>query len=81
MIRITSETERQEAVIRFVKEQISELEKCIMECDYSENVNGELVYEPGCYPEEKRQYQQEKRRWDILLDMLTGEAPFSVPEW
>ncbi len=81
MIQVKTEADRREAAIRFVKDQIAESERCISECDYSEDVNGERVYMPGCYADEQYQHRQEKHRWEIMLRLLTNEAPFSVLEW
>lgn len=81
MITVKTEAERKPAAIAFVKSQLEELERNIKECDYVEDVSGNLIYEPGSYPEEKREYQHEKRQWEIMLDILTNEAPFTMLDW
>ena len=81
MITVKTEAERKPAAIAFVKGQIEELDRNISECDYVEDVNGNLIYEPGSYPDEKRQYQHTRRQWEIMLDLLTNEAPFTMLDW
>ena len=81
MISVKTDADRREAAIRFVKDQIAELEREIGGCDYTEDVYGEPVFSPGCYATEQYQLRQEKRKWDIMLELLTWKAPFSVLEW
>ena len=81
MITVKTETDRKQEAIKFVKGQIEELDRNIGECDYVEDVNGNLVFMPGSYPDEKREYQHEKRQWEIMLNLLTYEPPFTMLDW
>ena len=81
MITVRTEAERKPAAIAFVKNQIEELDRNIGECDYVEDVNGKLVFMPNSYPDEKREYQHEKRQWEIMLDILENEPPFTMLDW
>ena len=81
MITVRTEAERKPAAIAFVKSQIEELDRNIGECDYVEDVNGKLVFMPNSYPDEKREYQHEKRQWEIMLDILENEPPFTMLDW
>ena len=81
MINVKTENERKPAAIAFVKSQIEDLDRNIKDCDYVEDVNGNLVYMPNSYPEERREYQHEKRQWEIMLDLLTNEPPFTMLDW
>ncbi len=53
---ITTEQERTAAAIRYAEEQIRDLQSAVRLCDYAEDIDGNLVYEPGSYPEEKREF-------------------------
>ena len=81
MITVKTEKERKPAAIAFVENQIEELDRIIRSCDCVEDVNGNLIYEPGSYPLEKREYQHIRRQWEILLDLLTNEPPFTMLDW
>ena len=81
MITVRTEADRKQEAITFVKNQIAELERNIKECDYVEDVNGNLEYMPNSYPDEKREYQHEKRQWEIMLNLLTYEPPFTMLDW
>ena len=75
-MRITTEQERTAAAIRYAEEQIRDLQSAVRLCDYAEDVDGNLVYEPGSYPEEKRELSAQLRDWEKLLSLLTGNLPF-----
>ena len=47
------------------------------QCDWSEDVDGNPVYEPGCYALEKRELSAYLREWEKMLSLLTGDLPFS----
>lgn len=81
MITVKTEADRKPAAIAFVKSQIEELERNIKECDYVEDVSGNLVFMPNSYAEEKRLFQHDKRQWEIMLDVLTNEPPFTMLDW
>ena len=81
MITVKTEAERKPAAIAFVKGQIEELDRNIRECDYVEDVSGNLIYEPGSYPDEKHEFQHTRRQWEIMLNLLTNEPPFSMLDW
>lgn len=81
MITVRTEADRKQEAITFVKNQIAELERNIKECDYVEDVNGNLEYMPNSYPDEKREYQHEKKQWEIMLNLLTYEPPFTMLDW
>ncbi len=81
MITVRTEADRKQEAITFVKNQIAELDRNISECDYVEDVNGNLEYMPNSYPDEKREYQHEKRQWEIMLNLLTYEPPFTMLDW
>lgn len=81
MITVKTEADRKQEAIKFCKEKIEELDRSIGECDYIEDVNGKLVYMPNSYPDERREYQHEKRQWEIMLNILTYEKPFTMLDW
>lgn len=81
MITVKTEAERKPAAITFVKGQIEELDRNIRECDYVEDVSGNLIFQPGSYPDEKREFQHTRRQWEIMLNLLTNEPPFSMLDW
>ena len=81
MITVKTEADRIKEAISFAKNKIEELDRNIGECDYVEDVNGKLIYMPGSYPDEKREYQHERRQWEIMLDLLTNEPPFTMLDW
>ena len=80
-VTIRTEQERMDAALSFVKEQISELQMGINGCDYYEDVNGNMVYEPNSYVAEKKELEAEKRKWEIMLDIMTRERPFTILGW
>ena len=51
---IRTEGERIEIALEYIKRQIEELQREINGCDYYEDVNGNMVYEPNSYAAEKR---------------------------
>ena len=77
---ITTEQERLQASEAYAQERIRDLRAAISQCDYSEDVNGYPVWDPGCYPEEKREYTARLREWEKMLGLLTGNLPFSTPD-
>ena len=81
MISVKSESERIEATKTFINQSIEELEREIKGCDYEEDPNGSMVYSPDCYSYEKRLFEAEKNKLEIVLVLLTREVPFSVMEW
>lgn len=81
MIMVKSEADRKQEAIKFIKSKIEELDRDIADCDYVEDVNGKLVFMPNSYPDERREYQHEKRQWEIMLDIMTRETPFSMLDW
>lgn len=81
MITVKIEADRIKEAISFAKNQIEELDRNIRECDYIEDVNGKLVYMPGSYTDEKRGFQHEKRKWEIMLNLLTYKPPFTMLDW
>ena len=81
MISVKTEAERKQEAIKFCKSQIEELDRNIVECDYIEDVNGKLIYMPNSYPDERREYKPEKRQWEIMLNLLTDEIPFTMLDW
>lgn len=80
-ISVKTESERLNEAVMFVKAKLEDIDRSIKECDYYEDVNGNLVYAPGSYAEEKREYQKERDNWDIMLNILTRKAPFSMCDW
>ena len=78
---VKNETERKAEAIKYAKSIIEDLEREIHECDYVEDINGNLVYERGAYAEEKRALENEKYKWEKMLQLLTMEAPFSMLTW
>ena len=80
-VTIRTEQERMDAALSFIKNQIAELQREINECDYYEDVNGNMVYEPNSYAAEKREFEAEKRNWEIMLDILTRDCPFTMLDW
>ena len=81
MINVKSEDQRIDATIYFIKKCIEELDREIRECDYEEAPDGKMVFSPGCYSYEKRMFEVEKRKLEIILDLLTREIPFAVLDW
>lgn len=80
-VTIRTEQERMDAALSFIKNQIAELQREINGCDYYEDVNGKMVYEPNSYAAEKRGFEAEKRKWEIMLDIMTRERPFTMLDW
>ena len=81
MISVKNEAERIPTAIDFAKKQICELQRRISECDYDEDINGNLVYAPGGYTEERAEYEDQLRQWEIMLRLLTYKTPFSCLGW
>lgn len=81
MISIKTEADRKPEAIKFCKAQLEELDRNIAGCDYIEDVNGKLVYMPNSYLDERREYENEKRQWEIMLNLLTYEPPFTMLDW
>ncbi len=75
-MRISTEPERQSEAIRYVQDRICNLRTAIRLCDYAEDPYGNLVYEPGSYPEEKQMLSESLREWEKLLYLLMGQMPF-----
>ena len=80
-IVIKNETDRIPAAIEYCRKKIEEIDISIAECDYTEDVNGKLIYSPGSYTYEKCQHENEKRQWEIMLDILTDKTPVSILDW
>ena len=74
---IRTEQERKQEAICFAQKQIFELRAAVSQCDWSEDVDGNPVYEPGCYALEKRELSAHLREWEKMLSLLTEELPFS----
>lgn len=81
MVHVKNESERKAEAIRFCENTIKDLQMEINSCDYVEDINGKLVYMPNSYTEEKRMFEAEKRKWEIMLDILTREYPFHLIDW
>lgn len=81
MIRIETEDRRVPTTVEYIKNCIEELERKIHDCDYEESPDGKLLYSPNCYSYEKRLFEAEKNKLEIVLELLTCEVPFSVMEW
>ena len=75
MTTIYTEQERKAEAVRYVGERINNLRSAIHLCDYYEDIDGNLVYEPGSYPQEKRELQASLREWETLYMLLTGGLP------
>ncbi len=78
MISVRTEEERKEKIIKYTQHQLEELERRISECDYIEDIDGNLVYIPDSYPDERRECESAKMKWEVLLSLLTYEPPFMV---
>ena len=76
-MRITTEQERLEAAKAYAQERIRDLRAAMNLCDYAEDINGNLVYEPGSYPDEKRELSERLWEWEKMLTLLSGALPFS----
>lgn len=59
-----------DVAIKYAQKQIEDLDRKISECDYYEDVNGNFVYAPGSYAEEKRQYVNDRECWENILTVL-----------
>ena len=81
MINVKNEEQRLPEAIKYCKNVIEEFDRQIRQCDYSEDIDGHLVYEPGAYAYEKDELCAEKRKWEVLLDLLTMKPPFSRLDW
>ena len=79
-ITIRTEADRQREAIAFAQRQIAEYNRRIEEYNYSEDVNGNPVYTPWAYSEEKQECVEAKREWAFLLKLLTEQAPFTAYE-
>ena len=78
---IRTEQEQNAEAIRYTQERIRELRRMIRECDYSEDVDGNLVYDPGNYGPERRELAASLREWERLLSLLTESLPCSFIDW
>ncbi len=81
MICVDTESQRITATIDYLKSSIKELEREICDCDYEEDPAGNLVYSPNCYAYEKSMYQSEKKKLEIILELLTRKVPFTMMDW
>ncbi len=81
MIHVKTEDQRIPMTVSFVRDSIADLDREIRDCDYMEDPYGNLVYSPNCYAEEKRMFEAERRKLEIILNLLTREPPFSVMDW
>lgn len=59
-----------DVAVKYAQKQIEDLYRKIHECDYYEDVNGCLVYCPGSYADEKREYTYEREKWENILTVL-----------
>lgn len=78
---IKTEADRLPAAADFARRQIEEIDRELHELDYSEDVNGNLVYTPGFYGTEKSELNHSRRQWEILLQILSAEGPTTVQDW
>ena len=81
MMYVKTEEQRIPTTISFIKGRIDELDREIKECDYEEDPDGNMVYVPNTYSYEKKMYENEKRKMEIILTLLTQEPPFSAMDW
>lgn len=81
MISVKNESERIPTAIEFTKKQIYELKRQISECDYDEDIDGNRVYAPGGYTEERAEFEDQLRQWEVMLQLLTDRTPFSCLGW
>ena len=80
-VTVRTEQERMDTAVEYIKRQIDELQREINSCDYYEDVNGNMVYEPNSYAAEKREFETEKRKWEIMLGIMTRDCPFTMLDW
>lgn len=81
MICVNTESQRTAATIDYIKVSIEDLERKIYDCDYEEDPAGNMVYSPNCYAYEKSMYQSEKKKLEIIMELLTRKVPFTMMDW
>lgn len=81
MIHVKTEEERIRATLRYINICIEEINQEINACDYEEDADGNVIYSPDCYASTKNGFETEKRKLEIIRDLLTQETPFSILEW
>ena len=81
MTTIQTETERRAVAIRYAQEKIRDLRAAVNLCDYGEDVDGNLVWEPGGYALEKSQLTAFLHDWEQMLSLLSGDLPFNFWNW
>ena len=81
MINVRKEEDRMKEAIHYVENIIRNLTMEINACDYEEDPHGNTVYCEHAYYAEKRELENERRKWEIMLTLLTMETPFTASEW
>ena len=79
-MRINSEEERKSEAISYVQERIYYYTADLGRLDWSEDVDGNWVYEPGNYSEERRTLSASLREWEKMLSILQKEIPFHIDD-
>ena len=80
-MRVKTEADRIPEAVKYAKMMIEEIERGISSMNYTEDVNGNLEYNPRYYSEEKCELENKKEEWKTMLYLLTAEAPFSKIAW
>ena len=75
---INTEAERLPSALEYVNGRIAELDFEIAGCDYYEDIDGNMIYEPDSDPREKQRFEAEKWKWMTLRQILTQKAPFTA---
>ena len=81
MIYIKTNADRIPEAVRFIDKKLEEIGQYLHGLDYSEDVNGNLIYTPGFYSEERQPYEDEKTHLEIIRRILTCSPKSTVPDW
>lgn len=72
---IETSAERKKEAVRYITERIDKLNYQIKQCDYTEDVDGNPIYQPDAYYEEKCGYLVRRKEWETILRIVSSKLP------
>ena len=81
MYPIMAESDRIPEAVRCIDKRIESIEMDLNSLDYSEDINGDLIYTPGGYSEERRMFEYELNHLQTIRKILTGNIPTIIHDY
>lgn len=72
---IPNEESRIPVALQYIADQIKEIDRMLFEYDYYEDPDGNMVYSPFDYLDEKCELKNQRAILQMIQDMLTEKTP------